>query len=664
MGTRVSQAPVGLPDRFQPDGSMVPHATIVDMGRKGVSLVELLVVLALLGLLLGLGVLGLRQSRGRATARGLAESVAQEFVAARMRAQATGTPVAVAFPSQGGAKAHSQALYVVEGATGPRVTRVASYAGDFPKSVLFNGFWTLTSGANSVAVPSSAIRSESFDVAAWGPPTPRDPCFVFLPSGALASNGQVHFGGAYHVVACQGVAYSAASLGGTSTHRINTVGECFTISVSLAGDVTVTPGLASGAVPQVPEVVMAAPAAAPPVLAAGPNGDPVIELVDVFPLPNPDTLPAGIDATVDLGSYLTLRVRATDPDGDRLSLSWTCDDGTVSSVRSVAMTWDGAAWEGLWEWRPPLGAPVGSVFTLNCQVDDDRGGRTTADLGASGRVEVVGGGQILFMSDREGASDLFTMNPDGTDVSNLTRTPTVQERFPVWSPDGTRIAYVAPGNGTNGPGVYQVHVMNADGTGIKRLTDQPTTCQNLAWTADGTQITFCVAGPDAWLWRVNADGTNPQQLFSNPVDGWVENCWSPDGTVGLVARVGGAVGNQEDIFLMYPNGTLGANVTALNEDDEYPNISPDGLWVSWNSRRSGNYDVWIAQFDGTSFSGATNLTNAASDDRWASWAPDGQKLVFSTDRDGNQEIYVVDRSGTLARLTDDPARDQFPCWRP
>ena len=42
--------------------------------------------------------------------------------------------------------------------------------------------------------------------------------------------------------------------------------------------------------------------------------------------------------------------------------------------------------------------------------------------------------------------DIWVMNPDGSDPTNLTNTPELNEMLPAWSPDGTRIAYV---EGTN-----------------------------------------------------------------------------------------------------------------------------------------------------------------------------------------------------------------------
>lgn len=64
------------------------------------------------------------------------------------------------------------------------------------------------------------------------------------------------------------------------------------------------------------------------------------------------------------------------------------------------------------------------------------------------------------------ATDVFTMNPDGTDIRQLTSTPAVDEVDPSYSPDGRMIAYYRRPAGDDDLG--EIWVMNADGSG-KRL---------------------------------------------------------------------------------------------------------------------------------------------------------------------------------------------------
>ena len=81
--------------------------------------------------------------------------------------------------------------------------------------------------------------------------------------------------------------------------------------------------------------------------------------------------------------------------------------------------------------------------------------------------------------------DIWVMDPDGSNQTNLTNTPELNEMGPAWSPDGTRIAYIEGTNYT-----YTINVINADGTGQFAVVPTPSYQFGPTWSADGTQIAF------------------------------------------------------------------------------------------------------------------------------------------------------------------------------
>lgn len=91
--------------------------------------------------------------------------------------------------------------------------------------------------------------------------------------------------------------------------------------------------------------------------------------------------------------------------------------------------------------------------------------------GANERIQVFAGnatcsdaGRIAFASERDGDFEIYTMNPDGTGVVQLTDN-TASDRYPAWSADGTKIAFSSDRDGDE-----EIHVMCADGTGQIQLT--------------------------------------------------------------------------------------------------------------------------------------------------------------------------------------------------
>ena len=90
--------------------------------------------------------------------------------------------------------------------------------------------------------------------------------------------------------------------------------------------------------------------------------------------------------------------------------------------------------------------------------------------------------------------------------------------------------------------------------------------------------------------------------------------------------------------------------------------SPDGSKLLSHVINNDNYDIFVANIDG---SGHVYLTNTPDNELSPVWGPDGNRIAFTSDRDGNPEIYIMDVSGSnLTRLTNDPANDFLPIWSP
>ena len=273
----------------------------------------------------------------------------------------------------------------------------------------------------------------------------------------------------------------------------------------------------------------------------------------------------------------------------------------------------------------------------------------------TGQAVVLGtNGKIVFESDRDGNFEIYTMNSDGTEQTRLTNNA-AKDYNPVWSPDGTKIAFTSDRDGV---GILAIYSMNADGTGQTRLATSGFD-ENPSWSPDGNKIAFDTGrdgNPEIYI--MNADGTGQTNISNDPtVD--QEPAWSPDGN--KIAFKSSRDGDYE-IFTMNVDGSGATQLTFNAEGDQSPAWSPDGTKIAFmHGIAIGDDDIYtINSADGSGF---TNISNSPTFDFNPAWSPDGTRIAFMSDRDGDFEIYSMNPDGTgLTGITNNAAFDSNPDW--
>src|SRR5579859_819947 len=91
----------------------------------------------------------------------------------------------------------------------------------------------------------------------------------------------------------------------------------------------------------------------------------------------------------------------------------------------------------------------------------------------------LSGYRLLITSVRTGDTEIFCVDPDLGDAINLTRSPKSEDRYPCWSDDGKRIAFIS-----DRAGGANLFVMDADGTQVRQITHTTAVCYMPSWVGD------------------------------------------------------------------------------------------------------------------------------------------------------------------------------------
>jgi len=204
--------------------------------------------------------------------------------------------------------------------------------------------------------------------------------------------------------------------------------------------------------------------------------------------------------------------------------------------------------------------------------------------------------------------------------------------WPVWSPNGKRIAFDSDRtdrNPNDSRQINDVFLMRPDGSGVKKLTDSRGNSGDAAWSPNGKLIAF---DSD----RANRKGFHAIYVFR------------ADGT--KLRKVTGPV-------------------RPLN--DYSPRFSPDGTHLSF-MRSNGTEDnapsaLFTVRLDGAGLHRLTPYSLHVGD---SDWSTDGKKIVFEAYPDPGSfgDVYVIDATGgTPVNLTKNPvgqAGSADPAWSP
>jgi Tol biopolymer transport system component len=272
-----------------------------------------------------------------------------------------------------------------------------------------------------------------------------------------------------------------------------------------------------------------------------------------------------------------------------------------------------------------------------------------ADVGTAAKPDQS---LIAYVSGRAGVTDLYIMDVANGRSHWLTRDRAVASA-PVWSPDGTQIAFSSNRDGFNA----NIWVIPSGGGTPVKYTQTGGTSPD--WSSDGTKIAFASYSGTTDIWVMNADGTGQTRVTSTS-DAWEnEPVWSPDGTK---IAYGSARGGPSQIWVMNANGSSQVQLTGLTDNGTSfsPAWSPDGTKIAFASFRNGGQDLYVMNADGTGLTRITDGGPAESRPRWST-----RGIVFDANASGTPAIFLVNPDGTgLTQLTRGSSWSYSAAWKP
>ena len=272
--------------------------------------------------------------------------------------------------------------------------------------------------------------------------------------------------------------------------------------------------------------------------------------------------------------------------------------------------------------------------------------------------------KVVFVSDRDGNFEIYSMNADGSGQKRLTNNAGVDIQ-PDISADGSKIVFVSERNGKRG--LYTMSLVgSAQPLLIQTLESSAQVGISISpsFSRNGQKIVFADStsvASKSEIYVIDADGRGRRQVTSNQVLDH-DPVFSPDGSkIAFVSKRSGD--SDYGVHIMNADGSAQRRLTDGRDYDANPDFSPDGQSIVFTSGRSsgardsGHGDIYSMKADGSGQQLLTNPTLTNGTAYRPSFGRFSQRIFFVARGD----IYSVNASGgDFKRLTNNAATDASP----
>jgi Tol biopolymer transport system component len=261
--------------------------------------------------------------------------------------------------------------------------------------------------------------------------------------------------------------------------------------------------------------------------------------------------------------------------------------------------------------------------------------RLTNDLNNYGRVSITGDGKAMVAVQSQTSLTIWAATDnDNFKFERVSPAPLSSWRTTIaWTVDG-KIIYTDPADGYR-----NIWRMDANGANPQRLTSSPIDKDEIGQTSDGRYIVY--QQHESHIWRIRSDGSEPRQLTNGRHD--VHPTLTPDGKSVIYASFADwtpGIGGEPTLWRVPIDGGQAIQVT--QQPTSIPSVSPDGKQIACihfpgKDPRLSSAMLAVTPIDGNG--GFTTFPRSYRDETTISWSPDGKGVDFVMSVNGVGNIW-------------------------
>ncbi len=367
--------------------------------------------------------------------------------------------------------------------------------------------------------------------------------------------------------------------------------------------------------------------------------------------PNAPSSPSPANAAIGIDTLVTLNWLCVDPDGDSVKYDLyldtipepaIIDSNLIDTVYSV----------------PELETYMTYYWKVIAR--DEHNSETSSPIWSFTTME--GPEQIAFVSYIDGNRQIFIMNPDGSNTHIISNPLDPGDFNPVLSNDGSKIVFDREND--------LMYAMNHDGTERIQVTYGDIYGHLPVWSPDGSRIAYVVDGGNevfhVAIWVADANGENPHQITGNIIPNWESDKISWSMQDQFVFSSDSTDGAGYAIYSINSDGSNLRQITTNSYYDFEPAWSHDCSRIAFARYlpESNIPQIFVMNSDGSDIH---NIQNSEQSGVSPCWSPDDSRIAFVSylPGDNESEIYVMNTDGSDQRnITNNQTADYSPSWGP